>query len=425
MISTAATSSENGRAVLVTVKTPENEDRLVQDLMDELRELTRTLGAQVIESILIKLKKPHTRYFIGGGNANDIVGVCKEKHADLIIFNNELSPSQQRNLENLAKVRVIDRHEVILDIFAARASTREAVLQIELAKTEYMLPRLKRAWTHLSRQQGGVGVRGGEGEKQIEVDERLVRRRIAKLKTELVGVRKRRAEQRKRRQRKPVPNAAIVGYTNAGKSSLLNCLTDANSLVENKLFATLDPTTKRIRLQNNQTLLLTDTVGFVRHLPHDLVQAFKATLEEAVLADFLIHVIDVTSPYLNHQLATTEEVLQQIGAIDKCMITVFNKRDLVKESYIISRMRRRFPDAVFISTKTGEGIDQLLEIITEISDEGLKKMKLRIPVTKYDLVALLHRTCDVKSQYFEKGVVYVTASVPNNFKENLDEFLVH
>ena len=425
MISPEVTSSQSAKAVLVTVKTPEHDNSLVQDLRNELGELTRTLGAEVIDSILVRLKKPSPRYFIGAGNASDILRVCREKNANLLVFNNDLSPSQQRNLEVLGKIRVIDRHEVILDIFAARASTREAVLQIELAKTEYMLPRLKRAWTHLSRQQGGVGIRGGEGEKQIEVDERLVRRRISKLKNELAGVRKRRAEQRKKRQRKPVPNAAIVGYTNAGKSSLLNRLTNANSFVENKLFATLDPTTRRVSLDNNQVLLLTDTVGFVRHLPHDLVQAFKATLEEAVLADFLIQVIDITSPYWSHHIATTHKVLSEIGAGDKYTIKAFNKIDMIKEPYIISRIRRKYPDGVFISTKTGAGINKLSALVTETLNFGLKKMKLRIPVSKYDLVALLHRTCDVKSQYLDNESICLTVSVPDKFKRELEEFVIN
>ena len=419
------TSHEIPRALLVTVKTSEQDDCLIEDLMNELGELTRTLGAQVVDNILLKLTKPNPRYFIGAGNAQELADTCTKKKATLLIFNNSLSPSQQRNLEQLTKITVIDRHEVILDIFAARASTREAVLQIELAKTEYMLPRLKRAWTHLSRQQGGVGIRGGEGEKQIEVDERLIRKRIIKLKQELGGIRKQRAEQRKKRHRKPVPNGAIVGYTNAGKSSLLNHLTNANLFVENKLFATLDPTTRRIRLENNQIVLLTDTVGFVRNLPHDLVEAFKATLEEAVLADFLIHVVDATSPFLDHHMATTQEVLKQIGAADKYTITVFNKIDLLKESYAISRIRRRYTGALFISTRTGEGLKNLLAEIKDILDDGLKKIELKIPADNYKLVARLHRTSNVSSQRFEDGSVYITASVPNDCKKELEEFLIN
>ena len=424
MISTAATSPEIARALLVTVKTPEQDDRLIDDLMNELGELTRTLGPQIVDNLLVKISKPQPRYFIGSGNASGLARICKEKKASLLIFNNSLSPSQQRNLEHLIQIRVIDRHELILDIFAARASTNEAVLQIELARTEYLLPRLKRAWTHLSRQQGGVGIRGGEGEKQIEVDERLVRKRIVKLKQELKSIRKQRAEQRKKRQRKPIPNGAIVGYTNAGKSSLLNYLTDADLLVEDKLFATLDPTTRRIRLNNNQILLLTDTVGFVRHLPHDLVEAFKATLEEAVMADFLIHVVDATSPFLDHHIRTTHDVLDQIGAANKYTLIVFNKIDLVNGTYVLQRLRRRYPDALFTSVKTGQGLEKLSTVMADILNDSLKKMQLKIPAENYELVARLYRTSNVTAQRYENGSVYITASVPNDIEKEMEEFVI-
>ncbi|HQU09892.1 MAG TPA: GTPase HflX, partial [Opitutales bacterium] len=249
-----------------------------------------------------------------------------------IVIDHEIAPAQQRHWEAFSKMEVIDREEVILDIFQSRAYTKEAVLQVELATLQYMLPRLKRAWTHLSRQRGGGALQRGEGETQLEIDQRLVHKRIARVKRELAEVVQHRSVQRKARLRIPLPTAAIVGYTNAGKSSLLNLMTGAGVLAENKLFATLDPTTRRFELPGGQTLLVTDTVGFIRRLPTHLVDAFKATLEEALVADVLIHVIDVSHPQAQAHYSTTLEVLTSLGADPKKMVTVFNKLDLLKNS---------------------------------------------------------------------------------------------
>lgn len=415
-------AARNERAMLLGIKTEEQNDQDTEDLLVELAELTETFGARVIDRCIVRLDKPNPRYLIGNGKASEVARRCRQQQIDVLIFDDSLSPSQQRNWEKLAKLRVIDRQEVILDIFCTRASTQEAVLQVSLAQAEYLLPRLKRAWTHLSRQRGGVGLRGGEGEAQIEVDARLVRDRITKLRRDLVNVRKRRAEQRKKRQKKPVPNAAIVGYTNAGKSSLLNVLSDADVFVEDKLFATLDPTTRRIRLQNNQTLLLTDTVGFVRKLPHNLVEAFKSTLEEAAVGDFLVHVLDASAPAVDEHVKTTERVLEEIGAGCKEIITVFNKVDLLTAPYMRARLRRRYPDAVFISTKTGKGLADLMARMREIVDDNLETMDLRIPQSKYDLVALLHRTSHVLSERYEDDAIYVRAAVPPDSRTDFQPY---
>ncbi len=411
------------RAFLVAVRQSGQGENETGKLLLELKELTNTCDIEVVDSCIIKIDKSQSRYLIGSGNASDINDRCRENKINLIVFNNDLTPSQQRNWEKLTGIRVIDRREIILDIFAARASTKEAVLQIELAKSEYMLPRLKRAWTHLSRQKGGVGLKG-EGEKQIEVDERLVRRRISKLKKDLNLVRRQRSEQRKKRQKKPVPNIAIVGYTNAGKSSFLNCLTHSDILIEDKLFATLDPTTRKLTLANNQVVLLTDTVGFVRNLPHNLVEAFKATLEEAVLATFLIQIVDVTNPDYQEHIKTTHEVLQQIGAENNHILTVFNKIDLVQESYVIHRIKRSYPDAFFISTKTKDGTSELIKAVESIINKDMNRMTLRIPQDKYDVVALLHRTGHITEEQFKDDAIYITASVPNNFKREFKEFVI-
>ena len=405
---------EHNRAMLVGVETAGQDARTTQELLVELAELTMTYGVDVAGVISVRLKRPNPQFLIGSGKVDEIVAKCRAADVDVIIFDDTLSPAQQRNWEKLSEMRVIDRQEVILGIFGNRASTQEAMLQIELAQSEYMLPRLKRAWTHLGRQRGGVGVRGGEGEKQIEIDSRLIRTRISKLKSELKAVRRRRAEQRKKRQRVPVPNSAIVGYTNAGKSSLLNLLTNAEVLVEDKLFATLDPTTRRVELPNRQTLLLTDTVGFVRKLPHDLVEAFEATLEEAVDSEFLLLVLDASSPSVDVHYETTREVLKEIGIVDHEAIIVFNKVDLLSEPYEQSRLRRRYPDAVFISARTGFGIDTLLAEMVKILDRKSTVMHLRLPSTAYRLVAQLHRLAAVQDVRYEDDGIYVNAIVPGN-----------
>ncbi len=269
------------RALLVGAYRDKEKKSDAQSLLEELGELVDTLGIPVVESRLVFHREPQPRYLIGSGKAQEIVDLAREHECDVLVFDNELSPSQQRNWEELAGITVADRHEIILDIFGARAQSREARIQVDLARMEYSLPRLTRAWSHLGQQGGGIGAKG-EGESQLEQDKRKIRLQIDRLKRELKTVRSSRATQRKNRKRAPVPNAAIVGYTNVGKSSLLRRLTGADVLVENKLFATLDTTTRKIALPNKQPLLLTDTVGFVRNLPHQLVEAFNATLEEAV-----------------------------------------------------------------------------------------------------------------------------------------------
>jgi GTP-binding protein HflX len=291
---------------------------------------------------------------------------------------------------------VIDRQEVILEIFADRAHTREAILQVALARMEYSLPRLTRAWTHLSRQRG-KGAMGGEGETQLEQDRRIVRDRIAQLKRELVNVVQQRDIQRRRRQRVPVPTCAIVGYTNAGKSTLLNTLTGAQVLAVDKLFATLDPTTRQLVLRGNQKLLVTDTVGFIRRLPHGLVEAFKATLEEVVVADFLLHVIDVTNPNFEHHHATTLSVLSELGATDTTIVTVFNKIDAA-DAAMLQRARRLVPDALFVSAFTRAGLDTLEARCLELIAEAHSGTDLLVPHDRYDVIARLHATGHVQSE---------------------------
>src|SRR5262245_17191137 len=392
-------------------------------LLDELSELVTTLGVPIGDRMLVYHRETHPRYLVGSGKAEEIARRAEELGLDLIVFDNELSPSQQRNWEKLSGGPVIDRQEVILDIFARRAQTREARLQIELARAEYSLPRLTRAWGHLVRQGGGIGSRG-EGESQLEQDKRRLRGQIDRLRRELEQVRAARATQRKDRQRTPVPNAAIVGYTNTGKSSLLRKLTGAKVLMEDKLVPTLDTTTRRIDLPNKQPLLLTDTVGFVRRLPRRLVEAFNATLEESVLADFLIHVLDASQPAVLEFYQTTLRVLSELGSHDKPTLVVFNKIDKVHDPAVLAHLRRHFPDALFVSVHTGEGIDSLVNRIGEWVADAASTREIRLPLNAGAELARLHREGQVHEVEYLDDEVRIIATLSRRLRESLAEFLV-
>ncbi len=392
------------------------------NLLEELGVLVETLGIFVTDKLCVRINEPSPRLFVGLGKAEEICERAWTGGAQLIVFDNDLSPGQQRNWEAKSSLPVIDRQEVILDIFAQRARTREARLQVDLARLEYSLPRLTRAWGHLSRQGGGFGVKG-EGETQLETDRRLVRRQIDRVKLELERVRSRRAIQRKQRERLPLPHAAIVGYTNAGKSSLLRRLTGAKVLVENKPFATLDPTTRKVGLPSGQDLLLTDTVGFVRNLPHRLVEAFKATLEEAVLADFLVHVVDASHPHVYDFQATTMRVLSELGADHKRIITVFNKIDVQSSEAALHGLRLHFPDALFVSVETGQGLEDLLQRLAEMLSDRLTRVELALPLERSDLLSLLHRAGRVLRINYQDDHVNVVATVSPKVFARVEPYL--
>ncbi len=398
------------RAFLIGVQTHDMPPGEGAELLAELQELVENLNLTVVESVLVNLRAPTPALLLGSGKAEELVARAKAANADVIIFDEQLSPAQQRNWEKLSELGVIDREEVILEVFADRAHTREAVLQVALARMEYSLPRLTRAWTHLSRQRG-KGAMGGEGETQLENDRRLVRDRIAHLKSELAEVVQQRGVQRRRRLRVPVPTAAIVGYTNAGKSSLLNALTGAHVLAEDKLFATLDPTTRQLHLRGNHKLLVTDTVGFIRRLPHGLVEAFKATLEETVVADFLIHVLDVANPNFEKHHATTLSVLAELGAADKTILTVFNKIDAADPA-MLTRARQLVPDALFVSARTREGLDVLETRCVELIADTFGATELLVPHDRYDVIARLHEFGDVQEQEELDGAVRIKGRFP-------------
>ncbi|EDM28961.1 hypothetical protein LNTAR_14132 [Lentisphaera araneosa HTCC2155] len=414
----------NNTAFLVGVYKKNDEKEECDQLLEELEELMQTMGVDVAGKKAIRNQKPSARFLLTSGKAEELFHNVMEAEAGIIVFDADISPSQQRNMERESCLAVIDRREVILEIFSQRATTREARLQIDLARAEYDLPRLTRAWTHLSRQRGGTNMKG-EGERQIELDRRMVRARISRLQKELVKVRSQRATQRKQRRKKPVPNAAIVGYTNAGKSSLLNRLTNAGILADDKLFATLDPTTRRILLNNNQELLLTDTVGFIRKLPHDLVEAFKATLEETVVADFLIHVVDASDPDALQQMDTTFKVLNELDADTKKTIIAFNKIDQVEHSNRLASLRSAYPDCIFISVKSGQGIELLQERMCELIEHKLFDVELNIPFDRFDLMALIHRQCQVHSEKYDDNFIYVKCTAPNDLKNEIEDYIVN
>lgn len=397
--------------------------------LQELELLAKTFGIDTIHKEPVPIRKYDSSIYVGKGKLEQLIQMAEEKGADLIIFDDEITPAQQRNLQEAFKRPVLDRTEVILGVFAQRAQTKEARLQIELAKVKYEAPRLKRLWTHLSRQSGTSGSGGGggylkgEGEKQIEIDRRILKRKIDQLQEEIEEVRAHRDTQRTSRLRSQIPVFAIIGYTNAGKSTLLNALTDAGVFVEDKLFATLDTTTRKFTLKNNQEILLIDTVGFIRKLPHLLVAAFKSTLEEAIEADILLHLIDASHPMAEEQAETSYEVLKELGAGKKPIITVLNKIDLAPSPSLIHRLRMSYPKNVLISALTHQGFDELQEAMIQELSRQRKIVQVRIPQSEYALVSEIMRAGKVLHQDYEDNDVVIRVDVPAALANRLTPYV--
>src|SRR5947209_3081891 len=395
----------------------------LQDSLEELAELANSAGAEVVDTVTQKLQKPTAPYYIGKGKAEAIKHSLQDREVTSIIFDDELSPAQGRNLENLLARKVLDRTQLILDIFAQRARSREGRLQIELAQLQYLLPRLTRMWDHLSRQTGGIGTRG-PGETQLEVDRRRVQERIARLERELEAVRKTRAVQRQGRKRHQWPVAAVVGYTNAGKSTLLNLLTGADVVAENRLFATLDPTTRSFVLPNKQRVLLTDTVGFLRKLPHTLIESFKATLEEVSQADLLIHIVDLSHPRVDDQMEAVDAVIKELNAFGKQTLIVFNKIDNLPNRELAESYVNRFPGSVAISARTGEGVNKLVLALESALSAWRLRSHFRVPLSESNLIAELHRVGHVLELRYDNEYAVITAHVPPHLEQKLTSFIV-
>jgi len=408
----------------VGVELKSDETRAVRESLDELGELAETAGGEIIGEGTQKMETPNAATYIGKGKADEFARFCAENAVDTVIFDDELSPAQTRNLEKIFEVKILDRTALILDIFSQRARTREGKLQIELAQLQHLLPRLTRFWGHLSRQSGGIGMRGGEGETQLEADRRKVSERIDRITRDLDSVRQQRETQRAGRQRSQWPLASIVGYTNAGKSTLLNKLTGADVLAKDILFATLDPTTRRLRLPTNQNILLTDTVGFIRKLPHGLVESFKATLEEVVQADLLLHVVDASHPQVDEQIAAVNSVLVELGAGDKPTMMVFNKVDQLNGGNPLARLHELYPNSVAISATKGTGIEDLLsEISTQIRPER-ELLKLKIPHEEAAVIARLHKVGQVLERRYLAKTTKFKARIPPHHHAEFAAFIV-
>ena len=411
------------KAVLVTLQPPGLSDYTAQSHLGELTGLVNTLGIVESRGLVVKHREPHPRLLVGSGKAEEIVAAALDFGATLVIFDDDLSPSQQRNWEELSGLTVIDRQEVILEIFSERAFTREAVLQVGLARMQYSLPRLARSYTNLSRQRGGARGNRGGGEMQLELDRRVILDKIDKLKEELDKVRRHRDRTRSKREGNSLPVVSIVGYTNAGKSTLLNTLTDAGVLQEDKLFATLDPTTRRTALGGGLEILLTDTVGFIQKLPHHLIDAFRSTLEEARFSDFLVHVVDASHQDWDVQRLTTLEVLTSLGCGDKPQVLVFNKMDALAENEVLRRgLELQFPEAVFVSLRTGNGLDALKTKLSETLKTLRRPVLYRLPLNRGDLLGYLYKHTQVLSEAYTETAIDVLAVAPPSAAAALLEF---
>lgn len=406
-----------------------------EDSLEELAQLARTAGIEVVGSTIQRLDRPRPATLIGKGKVQELKALRGDLKPDLIIFDEELSPRQQRNLEEELDLKIVDRTALILDIFAKHARTHEGRLQVKLAQYEYRLPRLTRLWTHLARQVGGTAARGGPGgvgvrgpgETQLETDRREIRRRIAHLRQQLEKVRTHRRLYRRRRRRAAIPVVAIVGYTNAGKSTLLNALAGSDILVEDKLFATLDPTARRVPLPYGRVALFTDTVGFIQKLPTQLVAAFQATLEEIAEADLLLHILDITHPHVREQSLAVEETLRQIGADDRPLVTALNKIDLLPSSEnwpLLPKIARRYPNCVPISALEGTGLDLLLSRVEEVLDKELIPLRVLLPHGENNLLGLFHQRGFVKlERYTEQGII-IEGKLPQELEARFQKYLI-
>ena len=399
---------ENKNALIISLSLPHFTFKDFNEEIDELKQLSLTLGYTIIDSIIQNKKKIDSSTYIGKGKLNSLINICKEMNVKTLIFNNELNPSHYKNINKISnnKLNIIDRTKLILDIFNDHAKTNEAKKQIELATLQYMLPRLTGLWTHLERQMGGIGTRGGPGEKQIEIDKRIIRRSISKLKKDLKNIDTQRKTQRKNRHN--LFKISLVGYTNAGKSTLMKELSGFNAFIKDQLFATLDTTTKITVFKEKHKALISDTVGFLSNLPHNLIASFKSTLQEINEADLIIKVIDISHSNINHHIQTIEDTLELLNIKNKKSILVFNKIDKVKDVNIFNNIRNRYNNPIMISSSKTLKINLLIDKIVEIMEENTKIYKISIPIKKYKILSYLHSKTNVLETNSSENKISVT-----------------
>ena len=415
---------ETERVFIVGVQLKGEDAWCIDGSLDELEELVGTAGGEVAGRGTQRLDKVNAATFIGPGKAREFAEQCTEAKVDTVVFDEELSSAQGRNLEKIFECKILDRTALILDIFSQRARTREGKLQVELAQLNHLLPRLTRFWTHLSRQKGGIGMRGGEGESQLEVDRRKVRERIDRIQRDLELVMRHRSVQRTGRKRNQWPLGSLVGYTNAGKSTLFNAITGASTLTEDKLFATLDPMTRRLRLPTNQNVLLSDTVGFIRKLPHDLVDAFKATLEEVIEADLLLHVVDISSPQAQEQIEAVNVVLDELDVAEKPTLMVFNKIDRVTAPGLAKRFTDQYPNSIVVSARSGEGFDAFMSELGKQLRPVREMLELSIPHSQPEVIAQLHEVGQVLERDYDASEALFKALIPPSHRALFEPFII-
>ncbi len=416
---------EKERAVLVGIYGDTTDKNLAEEHLAELELLTDTAGGVTVEKILQHRNRPDVSTYVGKGKLQEVRQKMKAVSADLVIFDDDLSPTQVRNIERTTKSKVLDRSGLILDIFASRAKTSAAKTQVELAQLQYLLPRLTRFWTHLSRQKGGVGTKGGigtkgPGETQIETDRRLIGRRIASLKEKLQKLDQQRKVQRQGRS--DLLRVALVGYTNAGKSSLMNAITETSVLAEDRLFATLDSTVRRYSI-GQESVLLSDTVGFIRKLPHNLVESFKSTLDEIREADLLLHVVDVSSPMKKEYIQTVYATLKELGADKKPEILVFNKVDLVSSPEDLAAIRKEYPGSVLVSATRGIGLEEISEEIKKKVESNYINRKIVVPLSHYHVVSYLHDVAQVLKETYDDESARLAVKIHKKYVGRLEELL--
>ena len=408
------------RAIVVGVATRDTTKQQEEEYLEELVLLADTAGADVLHRILQVKDRFDSAFYIGKGKVEQLAQLCKDDDITLVIFDDDLSPAQVRNLEEAIERKILDRSGLILDIFASRAKTNEAMTQVELAQLNYLLPRLTRMWTHLSKQYGGIGTKG-PGETQIETDRRIIREKISSLKEKLQKIATQRTTQRK--GRKEFYNISLVGYTNVGKSTLLNTLSDSKVFVENRLFATLDPTTRLVALDSSTSAMFTDTVGFIRKLPHHLVASFKSTLEEVVEADILLHVIDLSHPQMEEQIEVVKSTIADLGAANKTVIYVFNKVDAIEDRSVIKNLQSKYEPSVFISAHRGINILGLKDLLISMIHSSFTEMTFTVTNSDYKTISLLHDLAEITEQRYDENDIIITARVSDKTKERVEKLL--